>query len=452
MKQSNAFPEELYGAHLEQVLAGHRDAMQKEGVDVLVIDSGGSEMTNYDDDHGPSAPVAPNFARLAPTIEKPNDHAVVLGQDGRPALLYHSPKGNFWQKPTTPPDNLNEAFDTREVQNQKVLDEEVARLSEGKRSLRIGPKAPANEDTRRMKARLEWARRFKTNYEIACIAVASRTGALGHLAARDAFLSGGSELDMHLAFLQAAGATDDKTAFPSIVSLDADTAWLHRPEKDPNHRNGGRALIDAGTRFRNYDSDITTTWVKEGANVHEVYIKLLHGLEKIQKDLCAAIRPGVEFIGLHEKAHLEIAKLLLEVGILRNCSPEEAVEKRFTTVFLPHGLGHPLGIQTHDKGGKQARPEGGTLKHPSGDKEDPLYDWLRKLNPLAEREIVTVEPGIYFFKELQAQFRDGEHSPNFNWALIDQLDGGMRLESDVLVLADGFRDMTAEVLERKTNV
>ncbi|MFA4815042.1 MAG: M24 family metallopeptidase [Candidatus Gracilibacteria bacterium] len=452
MNQPKSFPEELYSPHLEQVLAEHREAMEKEGVDLLVIGSGGSEVLHYDDDHGPSTPVAPNFVRLVPTKEKPNNHVVVVGTDGKPTLLFHSPMGNFWQKPATPPDNLNEAFDVREVPDLRALDEEVTRISVGRKVAHIGPRGPKDRDPEKLKARLEWARRFKTPFEIACIAEASRTAALGHIAAKDAFLAGGSELDMHLAFLGAAGATDDRMAFPSIVSLDADTAWLHRPEKDPGHSNGGRALIDAGTRFRGYNSDITTTWVREGAGVHAVYTRLLLGLEGIQKNLCTAIRPGVDFIGLHEKAHLEIAKLLLETGILKNCSPEEAVEKRFTTAFLPHGLGHPLGIQTHDKGGKQEAPEGGMLKPPSGDGEDPLYDWLRKLSPLAEREVVTIEPGIYFFQALLARFRTGEHSSNFDWPLIDQLDGGMRLESNVLVLANGFRDMTAEVLERKTNV
>lgn len=448
MKQPKQPDEELYGQHLEEVLAQHRKAMEAEGVEVLILDSGSPEMTHYDDDHGPSRPVAPNFARLAPMIEKPNDHAIVVGTDNEPTLLYHAPKGDFWQQPTLPPDILDRFFDIREAVSLAMLDEEAARLSQGKRVARIGPRGSANTDPSRLKSRLEWARRFKTDYEIACMAKASKTAASGHIAAKNAFLPGGSELEMHLAFLEAAGATDDKMAFPSIVSLEANTAWLHRPEKDPNCRYVNRALVDAGTRYNNYDSDITTTWIRERADVHLVYIRLLQGLEKIQKDLCAAIKPGVEFIGLHEKAHLEIGKLLLEVGILKDCSADEAVAKGFTTAFFPHGLGHLLGIQAHDKGGKQEAPEGGVLKPPPGD----MYSWLRKLNPLAEREVVTIEPGIYFFPELLAKFRSGEHSPNFNWHLIDQLDGGMRLESDVLVLANGFRDMTAEVLERKTNV
>jgi len=332
------------------------------------------------------------------------------------------------------------------------LQREVARITGSRNAASIGPGAEGDKTSEKLKSRLEWERRFKTPFEIACVQQASRTAAAGHLAARDAFLEGGSELDMHLAFLRAAGATDDQMAFPSIVSLDRDTAWLHRPEKDPNHRDGGRALIDAGTRFANYDSDITTTWVREEKGVHEVYIQLLAGLELIQIELCAAIRPGVEFVGLHEKAHFKIAELLIKLGLLKNCTAEQAVEKRYTAAFFPHGLGHLLGIQAHDKGGKQAGPTGGVLKPPSGDNPDPMFDWLRKIGPLAEKEIVTVEPGIYFFPELLEPFRSRGDSAHFNWPLIDQLDGGMRLESDVLVLADGFRDMTAEVLDRKTNV
>lgn len=451
--ESKPFPEKLYGRHLEQVLEEHREAMEAEGVDVLAIDSGGSDAKHYDDDHGPSAPVAPNFVRLAPMIEKPNDHVIVVSANGdKPTLLYNTAKGDFWQKPVPPPDNLGKFFDVHEFPDSAGTRDRIG-CPPGKRLAYIGQRNFLGSDhPKGLKSRLEWDRRFKTDFEIECIARASRTAALGHLAARDVFMGGGSELEMHTAFLEAAGATDDKLAFPSIVSLDADTAWLHRPEKDPNHRNGNRALVDAGTKYMGYNSDITTTWANEETGVHAVYIELLAGLEQIQRDLCALIKPGFNFTGLHETAHLKIAELLLEVGILKNCYPVEAVLKRFTTAFLPHGLGHLLGIQTHDKGGKQVDPSGGLLKPPSGDKEDPMYDWLRKLNPLAKREVVTIEPGIYFFKELLKPFRNGPHSANFNWKLIDQLDGGMRLESDVLVLANGFRDLTADVLERKTNV
>jgi Xaa-Pro dipeptidase len=447
------FPEKLYAEHLGVVLGQHREAMEEEGVGVLAISSGGPAMINYDDDHGPSAPVAPNFARLAPMVERPNDHVIVVAAaSDKPLLLYNTAQGDFWQKPVPPPDNLGEFFDVRTFPDSGSVLDRVRRFGDVGFA-HIGPREGiGKKDPEGLKAQLEWNRRFKTPFEVECIRRAVQTAACGHLAARDAFLAGDSELGMHLAFLRAAGATDDQLAFPSIVSLDADTAWLHRPEKDPNHRNGERALVDAGTKYMGYNSDITTTWVNDKENVHPVYLELLAGLEKIQRKLCALIKPGFNFSGLHETAHLMIAELLLKVGILKNCFPVEAVSKRFTTAFLPHGLGHLLGIQTHDKGGKQASPSGGKLTPPSEKADDPLYSWLRKLNPLEKGEVVTIEPGIYFFKELLAPFRNGPDSRHFDWKLIDQLDGGMRLESDVLVLANGFKDLTAEVLKRKTNV
>lgn len=452
--ESKPFPEKLYAEHLETVLGQHREAMKREEVNVLALNSGAAKVDHYDDDHAPPAPVAPNFVRLAPMITSPNNHVIVVDRAAeRPVLLYNTAKGDFWQKPVPLPDGLDKYFDVQEHPNSAGVDEGMKAFLRAT-SVGIGPEGHSfGWETGRdgLKTRLEWERRFKTPFEVECIIRAVRTAALGHLAARDAFLNDGSELDMHLAFLRAAGITDDKSAFPSIGSLDADTAWLHRPEKDQNHRNGGRALVDAGTKYMGYNSDITTTWVREGADIHPIYIQLLQGLEKIQKDLCAAIKPGVSFVGLHETAHLKIAELLLDVGILKNCSITDAVSKHFTTAFLPHGLGHLLGIQAHDKGGKFASPNGGVLPTPGGGK-DPLYTWLRKLNPLAKGEVVTIEPGIYFFKDLLEPFRNGPDAANFNWKLIDQLDGGMRLESDVLVTARGFRDLTADVLERKTNV
>jgi len=92
MPEQAAFPEALYESHLNEVLSQHREAMKAEGVGVLVLDSGAPSRNHYDDDHGPSAPVAPHFARLAPMIKHPDGHVIIVDDTAeKPRLLYHIP-------------------------------------------------------------------------------------------------------------------------------------------------------------------------------------------------------------------------------------------------------------------------------------------------------------------------------------------------------------------------
>ena len=109
---------------------------------------------------------------------------------------------------------------------------------------------------------------------------------------------------------------------------------------------------------------------------------------------------------------------------------------------MPHGLGHHLGIQVHDVGGKLAGPDGATQAPP------PEYPTLRTTRTLEPRQVITIEPGLYFIPMLLRPFREGEHAARFDWSLIDELSvfGGIRVEDDVLVTEGAPRNFTREVL------
>jgi Xaa-Pro dipeptidase len=129
--------------------------------------------------------------------------------------------------------------------------------------------------------------------------------------------------------------------------------------------------------------------------------------------------------------------LLCEHGVLTG-SPEAALAQRLTSVFLPHGLGHHLGLQVHDVGGRQVDPAGRTQDPP------PDHPYLRTTRTLEEGHVVTIEPGLYFIPLLLDPVRQDERGANVDWDVVEELlpCGGIRIEDDVLVTRAGCEDLT----------
>jgi Xaa-Pro dipeptidase len=105
-------------------------------------------------------------------------------------------------------------------------------------------------------------------------------------------------------------------------------------------------------------------------------------------------------------------------------------------------LGHFLGIQVHDVAGHQREPAGGTNEPPKA------HPFLRTTRRLEENQVFTVEPGIYFIEMLLRPHRSGSDAEAFDWQQIERLKlcGGMRIEDNVVVTAEGHRNLTRKHL------
>ena len=127
---------------------------------------------------------------------------------------------------------------------------------------------------------------------------------------------------------------------------------------------------------------------------------------------------------------------------LTKCSIEETFRRRLTRVFMPHGVGHLLGLQVHDVGGHQSSPEGSFSPPSDG-------HVLRNTRIMESGHLVTIEPGIYFIPMLLEPWRQGKHADKLNWDLVDELMplGGIRIEDDVLATDDGYEDLTRPLIE-----
>jgi len=193
--------------------------------------------------------------------------------------------------------------------------------------------------------------------------------------------------------------------------------------------------VDAGATCRGYGSDVTRTWVRGSGATASIFSQLVAGLDSMQQRLCAQVRVGMAYEDLHDESHRRMAALLKEVGIVRG-SIDEAIGGGVTRAFYPHGLGHSLGLQTHDVGCALRPP-----------REDNPF--LRNTSDVTVGQVVTIEPGVYFIETLLAKLRaQPRHRASIDWKLVDALTplGGARTEDDLLIVEGGARNLTREHL------
>jgi Xaa-Pro dipeptidase len=425
---------QLFRDHVRERQKKAAEALSRTGFDALVISSGAPYTYFADDNDAPFHTVA-HFAHWCPI---PGPHHLLRVEPGqKPRLVRYAPE-DYWYEQK----GLGDPFwaPEFEIAEAGTIDAVWKALGSTKNAAYLGNEVDRAQafglasNPEKLVSRLDWDRAYKTDYEIQSLDEATALGARGHRAAAKAFEAGASELEIHYAFVQAMDATEDELPYPTIVALNEKAAFLHYYNKR-GVRDGRVLLIDAGAKARGYASDITRTHVSKSCDPR--FTALRDGVEKLQRELCREVRPGIPFGDLHRAAHLKVAHLLVESDVL-HANPEEAEAKGWTRPFLPHGLGHHLGLQVHDVGGHLKDPEGNKTPPP------PEHPYLRNTRTIEPRQVFTMEPGLYFIEMLLRGFRAGEASSRFNWKLIDELApfGGIRVEDNVVVTEDGHRNLT----------
>src|SRR3990172_1822836 len=149
---------------------------------------------------------------------------------------------------------------------------------------------------------------------------------------------------------------EPETPYKNIVAQDAHAATLHHVQYGKRRASAGSLLVDAGATFCGYDSDITRTVARGTGAAADAFRALVAGLDRLQLELCTRVKPGLPYQELHNQSHELLADVLRDVGLAR-ASAAALVESGATRKLLPHGLGHSLGIQTHDVGCRNVAPE-----------------------------------------------------------------------------------------------
>lgn len=413
----------LYVAHLAEQQRRTEHALQRGGYDALLIASGVEKFAFLDDRPYVFQP-NPHFKLWVPLIRHP-DSWLVIRPGHRPRLVYVQPE-DYWHVPPEAPSGfwvehfeLIVARTPGEALPYLQLPGELAIVGEADAAL--GDIVPNNPPE--VLNPLHHARAVKTGYELLRLREASALGATAHLAAQRAFRDGRSEAAIHAAYLQACGLAERDLPYGNIVALNEHAAVLHYQYQDQQAPAQSLSLlIDAGAHSCGYASDITRTTGNGDAS----FQALVDAMEAAQLRLVDRVRAGVDYRDIHLASHREIAGVLRQLGIVR-MDEDAMLAQGVTSTFLPHGIGHLLGLQVHDIGGFMAGEDGGTIPKPDG------HPYLRLTRVLQPGMVVTIEPGLYFIPMLLDKLRATPAAAQVDWALVKHLSafGGVRIEDDV---------------------
>jgi Xaa-Pro dipeptidase len=424
-----------YTAHLDHVATAYAAAAERAGYDALALHAGVPAPVNRFDDRNHPLSLTPSFAHLAPIAEP--DAWIVLRPGVRPRLIRIVIE-DFWEAPPAPPpDFVLAAFDVvlaAPDQARGLLPQgRTAYVSRDPDAI-AAPAADVNPPA--LIAALDAVRTRKTAYERLCLAEATRRAVVGHaaVAARFAADVDATELKLHLAYLEATRQDDADAPYKGIVALGRHAATLHHVAYD--RAAPGRAaeslLVDAGASFLGYGSDITRTHVRGATGL---FAELLARMDELQQEVCRRIAPGRAYEALHDEAHHLLAAALVDLGIAGGPrgSTASLVDRGVTRALFPHGLGHSLGVVTHDVGMKLGPPRA----------DNPF---LRNTSTIEVGQVFTIEPGCYVIDALLAPLRADDRAGLVDWAAIDALRpfGGIRIEDDVCVVETGLIDLTRE--------
>ena len=287
-------------------------------------------------------------------------------------------------------------------------------------------------------------RLIKEDIEIAAIDAACDLGYEMHSVARDSIVPGIIEQDIVGKMEGVALAKGWGVSFPTILTQHGET--LHNHLHDKVIEPGKLMVIDAGVEANShYASDFTRTYPTSG--------KFTTRQREIYQIVCdcnnyafSLTRPGITY----REVHLATARKMLEglsaLGLVKG-DLDEMVAAGIAGLFQPHGLGHNMGLDVHDM---EDLGENLVGYDPDQQRAKQLgLGSLRMARRLVPGHVITDEPGIYFIPALIEKFRQeglGGDFVNYEKLKAYYDFGGIRLEDDVLVTADGARRLGAHRL------
>ncbi len=226
-------------------------------------------------------------------------------------------------------------------------------------------------------------------------------------------------------------------SFPSILTVHGET--LHNHVQVNTLQKGRFMVTDAGCELMNgYCSDHTRS-VPVGGKFEGRQKDIYNIVLRCHDRALEIARPGVTYLSVHQEVCRTLAQGLKDLGLMKG-NVEEAVAAGAHALFLPHGLGHMMGLDVHDMEDLGQQYVG------YDDEIRPSTQFglasLRMGRRLQEGFVITDEPGCYFIPALIDQWRaEGLHKDFLNFDVIDTYKdfGGIRLEDDILITPEGSR-------------
>jgi Xaa-Pro dipeptidase len=304
----------------------------------------------------------------------------------------------------------------------------------------VGMEKYANDNVK-LHPLLTELRVFKTDREIEVLRLSNLISSQAHVYVMRHIHSGLSELQLealYKSWCQFHGGSRH-CAYTCICGSGENGSILHYGHAGrPNERilqDGDSCVLDMGAEFNGYATDITRSYPVNGKFTADQ--ALVHNaVYEAQQAVLKAMKPTVFWPDMHRLAERVIIDHLLKAGILHNGTVDEMMGAFVGSVFMPHGLGHLLGMNVHDVGGWLP----GTSKS-----AEPGVCYLRCGRALEAGMFITVEPGLYFndptldkalSNPAQAKFINADVLKRFRGT------GGCRLEDDVLITQTGAENLT----------
>ena len=256
-------------------------------------------------------------------------------------------------------------------------------------------------------------RLHKNEEEVAMMQRAADIAAEAHVLAMKKVKPGMNEFQVESlmeSYMRDKGANG--VAYNSIIGGGGNATILHYVENNMPLNDGDLILIDAGAEYRGYASDITRTFPVNGKYTkaqREVYDVVLD----VQKQCVEYTKTGNTVKGRQEFSIELLTEGMKKLGLLKG-STKELIKKKSYMKYYMHGVGHYLGLDVHDAGRYFTDQE------------------AKKSKPFAPGMVLTVEPGLYI-------------PPDDKSAPAKYRGIGIRIEDDVLVTADGNRNLTTKV-------
>jgi Xaa-Pro aminopeptidase len=278
-------------------------------------------------------------------------------------------------------------------------------------------------------------RSVKEEQEIAEIRKACNVGYQMHVTAMKMARAGVWEQTIAGTIEGIANAGGGMVSFPVILSQNGET--LHNHDHSKILENGRLMIVDAGAEVSShYASDFTRTvpvsgkFTSQQREIYEIVLAANNHARKLTK-------PGTTYLSVHLAACELIASGLKEIGLMKG-DVKQAVANGAHALFMPHGLGHMMGLDVHDM------EDLGQIYVGYDDEIRPFDQfgtaYLRMGRKLRPGFVITNEPGIYFIPALIEKWK--AEKINTDFINFDQLElyrnfGGIRLEDDILVTQSG---------------
>jgi len=278
----------------------------------------------------------------------------------------------------------------------------ITKAYKKKRSKTLGPHILVNPTSI-----IEKMRTKKTPYELELMRRANKISIEAHRKAMKSTKVGMKEYELEAVYMYhfyKNGAR--RPAYTSIVGSGVNATILHYIENDDTINDGDLVLADCGSEFKYYASDITRTWPANGKFTDpqtEVYQIVLD----VQNECIEMCKPGIKFKEIADYSVKKLTEGMVKLGLLEGDVDKLIEDKKYRRFYM-HGLGHWLGIDTHDTS------------------RISLME-----STLEPGHVFTIEPGIYIPEDddIEEKYRGI----------------GVRIEDDILITENGHENLTGSL-------